>query len=339
MAIASDDFEKWLDVSEPTHAKSKRRATRDLPPATTADLAGMPNRARMRLQEHLRAERTPFSSNLSVSEFVLAGRTRLAPVAQVIGACVYHVNRRKPYWQLCVSAAKLDELTRARTEAWTLATHRLMQQAQAARADIVVGVRHKKEPFDIFGGQSDEPDDDPVLTRHAFVGPIEISLTGTAMRFVAGPAAKQPVLSALSGQEVLALIASGFRPVGLAFGCCAYYQPLSWTTTRYGRLSRPWIAQFESWEVGDYTKGFIKARRIAVQRMSDQALLIDASGVLQADVTHAAREVEHKINQMENEREQTGVVITVEAYGTAVASVDRETRPRVSPVVSLANAV
>jgi hypothetical protein len=74
---------------------------------------GLPRRAEQRMRETAGG---PFTSGLSVDEFVLAGPVGLRPVAQVMGSSVYHVGwQRTPggwSWQ-----AGSQELT-VLSEAW-----------------------------------------------------------------------------------------------------------------------------------------------------------------------------------------------------------------------------
>ena len=58
---------------------------------------GIPLRAQERLAEEAGPNRRLFTSDLSVSEFVLAKEIQVEPISQVMGSSVYHVGTIPDY--------------------------------------------------------------------------------------------------------------------------------------------------------------------------------------------------------------------------------------------------
>ena len=79
-------------------------------PRTPIDLAaslervkrgGIPLRAEERLAEERGEHRRLFTSDLSVSEFLLARDAKCSPISQVMGSCIYHVGEISPSCPRC----------------------------------------------------------------------------------------------------------------------------------------------------------------------------------------------------------------------------------------------
>src|SRR5215469_15543480 len=97
---------------------------------------GIPLRAEERLAEEKGAHRRLFTSDLSVSEFLLTRGAACEPIAQVMGSSVFHVGRIPDY------KGKTEEITvisDAHRRSRHLALARLQQEAALVEADAVVG--------------------------------------------------------------------------------------------------------------------------------------------------------------------------------------------------------
>ncbi len=58
---------------------------------------GIPLRAEQRLQEEAGEHRRLFTSDLTVSEFILTQHAHCEPISQVMGSCIYHVAKIADY--------------------------------------------------------------------------------------------------------------------------------------------------------------------------------------------------------------------------------------------------
>ena len=74
------------------------------------------------------------------------------------------------------------------------------------------------------------------------------------------------------------MIRCGFRPVGFVMGNCVYYVPPALLQAR----------QTESCELTEYTHALYDARELAIERLQDEAEVLDATGIV--GVTVAERE-------------------------------------------------
>ena len=98
--------------------------------------ADLPTHARERLAD-MRARKL-FTSDLSVSEFVLVREAGFEPVGMVMGTSIYQVAARVPSGD---QGCELIETTRALYHARELAMNRMEEEADELGADGIVGVR------------------------------------------------------------------------------------------------------------------------------------------------------------------------------------------------------
>ena len=78
-----------------------------------------------------------FTSDLSVSEYVLLGEAGFEPLGFVVGSSIYHVGLQIGRWS---RNQELQVLTQAMYHARELALARMQAEADAARASGIVGV-------------------------------------------------------------------------------------------------------------------------------------------------------------------------------------------------------
>jgi uncharacterized protein YbjQ (UPF0145 family) len=336
MPYSTDDFDSWAEAHtpHPTSAGAATGHSKDHPLLTSVDCTGMPTFAKLRLQEHIKKAKTPFTSNLSVNEFLLTRQAGYEPVAQVLGASVYHVGWQWMPGSMFYGAGELSVLSHARTEAWSYAIGRLSQQASVAGTHAVVGVKMNRRGFDVNVEQQVE---EAGALEKGDTPLIEVSLTGTAVRFQGQIASQRPMISTITGQEFVALTRAGSYPAGVVFGCCAWYQPSFWSSVQGGGSPVAWGTQFQNQEITDYTQGFVHARKTAVQRMFDQSQLLGAVGILDVELHTTIKEFERDVHDYtyDTDRKQVGVIMTVEAVGTAIFDTEPVGDSTVYPVVDL----
>jgi uncharacterized protein YbjQ (UPF0145 family) len=224
-------------------------------PNSTVD---MPEHGRERLTRM--RERTFFTSDLSVNEFLLVRAAGFEPLGLVIGSSIYHVGFQLGMWS---KNQELDVLTQAMYHARELAMTRMEHEADQLGGDGIVGVRLE-------------------VNRHAWGDDIaEFVAVGTAVRHREGVLHRapngRPFTSDLSGQDFYTLLSAGYRPVGLVMGNCVYHvahQGLGGWLRRVGR----------NVEMPNYTQALYDARELAMERMQAEAEGLQAEGIVGVDL-------------------------------------------------------
>ena len=260
---------------------------------------GLPLDAEERLRD-LHGRRDFFTSNLSVSEFVLAADDGLRPLGQVMGSTIYHVGwQYTPIYQ----SGEMTTLTHAQYQARMLALSRLQQEAKLLGAHGVIGVRLERK-MQAWGENL-----------------LEWTARGTAIALDKGDVPALPFVCALSGQEFWTLRRAGYRPVGFAFGTCVYYHVASMMTqyaTQGGIWGQGYTANIE---LTDYTQAVYTARHKAMGRLEEEARRVAAEGVVGVLIEKDIRtqEVEAS-NTTGNSGTRRDLVVQFTALGTAVVS-------------------
>jgi uncharacterized protein YbjQ (UPF0145 family) len=217
-----------------------------------------PQAADTRLAHTAGAEETGvFTSDLSVSEYVLLGEAGFEPLGFVIGSSIYHIGIQVGRWS---QNQELQVLTQAMYNARELAMARMQAEADHLGADGIVGVDLKMQMY--AWGQ----------------GALEFVATGTAVRHLAGTGAhKAPdgraFTSDLSAQDFFRLLAAGAVPVAFVLGTCVYHiahQSVMQSLRQTG----------QNQEMPQFTQGVYEARELALSRMQAEATQAGASGIV-----------------------------------------------------------
>jgi uncharacterized protein YbjQ (UPF0145 family) len=206
-----------------------------------------------------------FSSDLSVSEYVLLGEAGFEPLGFVIGSSIYHIGLQVGRWS---QNQELQVLTQAMYNARELAMARMRAEADHLDADGIVGVQLRLQRY--VWGQ----------------GVLEFIATGTAVRALGngsgtGGAHRAPdgraFTSDLSAQDFFRLLAAGAVPVSFVLGVCVYHiahQSVMQTLRQAGRNQ----------EMVVFTQGIYEARELALARMQAEAAQGGAYGIVGVDV-------------------------------------------------------
>src|ERR1700751_5036977 len=127
-----------------------------------------------------------FTSDLSVSEYVLLGEAGFEPLGFVVGSSIYHIGLHVGRWN---QKTPLQVLTHATYNARELAMVRMRAEADHLAADGIVGVQLRMQMY--------------AWGQHC----LEFVATGTAVRHLAGQGAHQGVMQSLrqagQNQEML----------------------------------------------------------------------------------------------------------------------------------------
>ena len=258
---------------------------------------GIPEGGRKRLEQ---AKRGLYTSDLSVSEFLLVRDAGFVPLGLVIGSSIYHLGFQAPKMGNC----ELTTLSEAMYTARELAMTRMEEEADQLGADGIVGVRLEVGRYE-WGAD---------LAEFIAIGTAVKHEGGVLHRAPSG----RPFTSDLSGQDFWTLLRSGHRPVGMVMGSCVYHvgrRGILQTTSQMGR----------NVEMTNYTQALYDARELAMGRMQDEAEEAKAEGIVGVQI---------------NETNHGWGSHTIEffAIGTAVVPIEGAvgfTSP--TPVISLDN--
>ena len=230
---------------------------------------GIPLRAEQRLAEEAGDHHKLFTSDLSVSEYLLARDAGCTPISQVMGSCIFHVGQIADYKG---ATGVITMISDAHRESRRAALGRLFQEAQLLGADAVIGV-HLKDRMITMGQRGKGGDDGGEV--------LEFTVVGTAVRapwITRMP--NQPVITDLSGQDLWALAEDGYEPCGFLFEFCRYHV---WHVTQNFNLA--------SGELPQASDAVEKARAIAAKSLLAQADACGAEFVVGSDLTVDMKEV------------------------------------------------
>jgi uncharacterized protein YbjQ (UPF0145 family) len=207
------------------------------------------------------AEGGVFTSDLSVSEYVLLGEAGFEPLGFVIGSSIYHIGIQVGRWN---QNQELTVLTQAMYNARELAMARMQAEADHLGADGIVGVDLRMQMY--AWGQ----------------GALEFVAAGTAVRHLSGQGAhKAPsgraFTSDLSAQDFFRLIAAGAVPVAFVLGTCVYH------IAHQGVMQSLKQAGMNQ-EMPQFTQGVYEARELALSRMQAEATQAQSSGIVGVSV-------------------------------------------------------
>ncbi len=221
--------------------------------------AGLPESAVRRLKEMRGSGERPrlFTSDLSVSEFLLVKEAGFDPLGLVMGSSIYHIGVQIPRM---FQSQEMDVLTGALYHARELAMTRMEEEADVLGADGVVGVRLTVNT-NVWGEN---------MAEFMAIGTAVKSRTEAPHWRTPGG---RPFTSELTGQDFSLLLKTGYRPVALTMGTCVYHvaaQGFLQTMQRMGR----------NVEMENYTQAVYDARELAISRMQAEAEREGAVGIV-----------------------------------------------------------
>ena len=197
-----------------------------------------------------------FTSDLSVSEFVLLKELGMEPLGLVLGSSIFHVGLQYANY---FNNEELGVLTQAMYQARELAMARMEEEAATLGADGIVGVRLE------VGGY--------VWAENA----LEFTAIGTAVSAPAGNDYKtvngKPFTSDLSVQDFYKLHEAGYIPAELVMGTCVYH-------IAHQGFMQSMRTLGNNIELPNYTEAIYDARELAMSRMQAEAESHGAEGVV-----------------------------------------------------------
>jgi uncharacterized protein YbjQ (UPF0145 family) len=202
-----------------------------------------------------------FTSDLSVSEYVLLGEAGFEPLGFVVGSSIYHVGLQIGRWS---QNQELQVLTQAMYSARELAMARMRAEADHLGADGIVGVELRMQMY-AWGQQV-----------------LEFVATGTAVRHLTSQGAHRApdggaFTSDLSAQDFFRLLAAGAVPVAFVLGTCVYH-------IAHQSAMQALRQAGQNQEMLQFTQGVYEARELALARMQAEATQARSSGIVGVSV-------------------------------------------------------
>ncbi|MGC8462849.1 MAG: heavy metal-binding domain-containing protein [Acidimicrobiales bacterium] len=240
----------------------------------------------------------PVTSDLSIDETLLLHSIGWVPVDLVNGVSVYAVPAGVWVW----SQGEIAWATEAHQRAVAAAVARLRRECEHVGGSGVVGVEVTIE----------------VHPHH-----VDVEVVGTAVRPAVSTDAgrtkhrgplPEVFVSDLSARDFVLLHASGWAPLGLAFGTSFVNVPRRSASTALQQRT-------QNVELANFTNALYSAREAAMARMQETALHVGASGVVAVHVSEGPLDFAHHVVQFS-------------AWGTAVALV-ADQHQRISPELVL----
>src|ERR1700712_731100 len=217
----------------------------------------LPQHARERLQD-MRAKKL-FTSDLSVSEFLLVKEAGFDPLGLVMGSSIYQITPNIPQLPADAPGCELVDMTRALYHARELAMNRMEEEADELGADGIVGVR-----LDIGRYEWGEN-----LAEFIAIGTAVKHREGVLHRAPNG----RPFTSDLSGQDFWTLLNTGYRPVGMVMGSCVYH-------VAHRGMLQSLRQSGRNVELPNFTQALYDARELAMERMQAEAEGLKAEGIV-----------------------------------------------------------
>jgi uncharacterized protein YbjQ (UPF0145 family) len=273
-----------------------------------------------------------WGSVLSCQEFAAIGGVGFAPVGQVFGAAVYAAGSAsgsscpgvpgspgsmipaQPSAQVSAQPAGqvpapgdpggFRPLVEAMYQARRAAVDRMTAECAALGGHGVVGVRLARGSF--------------------FLGGLEFTALGTAVRAAGAAGLEFPFTSALSGQDFARLITAGWVPAGLVLGIAIGARHDDRVTTRQ---ARPWSGNAE---MAGWTELVNQTRRDAGRQLGQDVRRLGAEGVVTADMEMRVRQ--RDCPAVVGRRDH---IVEVTLVGTAIASFASAAHRRAGPSLTV----
>src|SRR6202046_2625979 len=207
-----------------------------------------------------------FTSDLSVSEYVLLGEAGFEPLGFVVGSSIYHIGLQVGRWS---QNQELQVLTQAMYNARELAMTRMQAEADHVGADGIVGVQLRMQSY-VWGQEVME-----FIATGTAVRALGAAGTGTAGAHRAPDG--RAFTSDLSARDFFRLLAAGAVPVAFVLGTCVYHiahQSAMQSLRQAG----------QNQEMVIFTQGIYDARELALARMQAEATQAKATGIVGVNV-------------------------------------------------------
>jgi uncharacterized protein YbjQ (UPF0145 family) len=213
-----------------------------------------------------------FTSDLSVSEFLLIKEVGFHPLGLVMGSSIFHIGYQ-PVRQGVNE--ELTMLTQALYQSRELAMARMEEEADELGADGIVGVRLTVQVH-WWGSNVIEFLAIGTAVKHGGDG-TSAALPQRGPHQIASWRAPngKPFTSDLTGQDFWTLLHAGYRPLGFVMGNCVYH--VAQQGYVYGQQQQ---VPYQNMELPNHTQALYDARELAMERMQAEAEELKAEGIV-----------------------------------------------------------
>jgi uncharacterized protein YbjQ (UPF0145 family) len=279
---------------------------------------GIPLGAEERLKRVGTAGTPFFTSDLSSKEYALASASGLQPVAQIMGSSVVQHGWNNYGWGgMYGGLQELPALAAPWNLARTRAFDRLLQEAQFAGADGVIGIE---------------------MTTTGSIGDannVEYVVFGTAVRDT-GVTRSDPArvaMCALSGQDVDKLRRIGAEVIGVIGHTSVVSVGLDPSANYIMNSSGWWGAGATNCEIPQITQGVYAARQLAFSEVERQASLAGANDMVISALGHSIHHQEFERNTITHHF----FIVSMHVLGTAIrlGAHDPHPAPLKTPMMSI----
>jgi uncharacterized protein YbjQ (UPF0145 family) len=328
------DLEEQAD--EQTSQAGERRMSDDEQAESLrrVEAGGIPLAAERRLRE-IGEQDGAFTSDLSVADFALCHRLGLKPVAQVMGSSIYQVGFQSTPWPSGMGGEFMFEME-ALSDAWNevrgLALNRLAQEAEHVGADAVIGVDLRTDAHDwaenaleymVIGTAVRHTQDARAREDAKTQGKAH---RGEPSQRSGGPRHSAPVLTELSVADYTKLLSAGIEPLGIVAWSSVFFVASSYATQRLNSLTFT-----QNQELTEFTQGVYSAREIVVERMTEQAAKLGASGVIGVRIAHNIG----RMSVGSGTYSRGGLMVTFHAIGNAIRDSGSADPQAPEPIIDL----
>ncbi|MBX9670144.1 MAG: heavy metal-binding domain-containing protein [Candidatus Obscuribacterales bacterium] len=329
-------IKKFIDSYKEQSRKDAENAVKQEAAVAALQGGAIFPRAKERIDREKALGREFFSSDLTVREYLLCREAQLETIGQVMGSCFYSISlfglmgrtmglSQSEYnhdkfvstiGSLVKESSELVDITAAQLKARRNAVDRMLLEARELGAHGVIGVRVKASHFNW-------------ATRLT-----EFTAIGTAIRLPGYKSDGTVFTSDLNGQEFWQLYNAGYLPRELSFGVCTYYIKCDPETRQ---IIDPTLIDFmkgrstNNQEIVLFSQGFYEARSLAMDRLTSDAMAVNADGIVSVDVDYSIQTVEY----MQYNKTFHDPVVHFIATGTSIKKVQEHTQPMQKPKMCL----
>jgi uncharacterized protein YbjQ (UPF0145 family) len=318
-----DFFKKIVNNFQENRRKDKELADEQAIAVAALTNGDILPKAKERIEREKAIGSKFFSSDLTVREYLLCREAGFETIGQVMGSCFYNVSllacvgrtfglTQSEYshdkyissgGSLRPVSGELVEITEAQLKSRRLAVDRMLLEAHAMGAHGVIGVRVKSSHF---------------IFQHRMT---EFTAIGTAIRIPGYQSNGKVFTSDLNGQEFWQLYKAGYIARELSFGVCTYYVKCDAQTRQ---IIDPTLLDVmkgkstQNQEIVLYTQGIYESRELAMERLTSDAVAVDADGIVSMEVNCDIQTVEY----MSMNKTFHDPVFHFIATGTSIAKMD-----------------
>lgn len=216
----------------------------------------LPETVTMRLKKN---QQLPWTSGLSVNDWLLAKSLNVKPIRLVLGTAYYVNGFNESFYRNMYQSQEMQVIETAIYTSCMQALHRLQREAEMLGANAVVAVRLETPLAGLYSHDA------------------ECTFTGTAVKIGGLESLDAPLLCTVSMPELVKLLKAGSLPIGLSLGVGVYYQNNSIKNIFRG-------VSVKNQEMQEFTQSSYKSKHIALEQLRNETKRMRGNGVIKHDL-------------------------------------------------------